>query len=104
MSGQLDIDIKTLEAKIYKEAGEAFNIGNCEETSLKGLLDVFLEAKENGKAIIFSTHHLDEVERLCDRVVIIHKGRLQHNGDINSALAATNQARLADAFFNLVNV
>ncbi len=61
-------------------------------------------AKENGKAIIFSTHHLDEVERLCDRVVIIHKGRLQHNGDINSALAATNQARLADAFFNLVNV
>ncbi|MBL7792793.1 MAG: ABC transporter ATP-binding protein [Saprospiraceae bacterium] len=59
-------------------------------------------AKENGKAVIFSTHHLDEVERLCDRVVIIHKGRLQHHGDIDSALAATNQTRLADAFFEMV--
>ncbi|NUQ22423.1 MAG: ABC transporter ATP-binding protein [Saprospiraceae bacterium] len=59
-------------------------------------------AKENGKAVIFSTHHLDEVERLCDRVVIIHKGRLQHHGDIDSALAATHQARLADAFFEMV--
>ncbi|MBK8703407.1 MAG: ABC transporter ATP-binding protein [Saprospiraceae bacterium] len=59
-------------------------------------------ARENGKAVIFSTHHLDEVERLCDRVVIIHKGRLQHHGDIDSALAATNQARLADAFFEMV--
>jgi sodium transport system ATP-binding protein len=60
-------------------------------------------AKEEGKAVIFSTHHLDEVERLCDRIAIIHNGKLQQLGTVEEVQHATNQDRLADAFFNLVN-
>lgn len=59
-------------------------------------------AKEDGKCVIFSTHHLDEVERLCDRIAIIHKGQLQQIGSIQEVQQSAGHKRLADAFFSLV--
>ncbi|MEN0006160.1 MAG: ABC transporter ATP-binding protein [Bacteroidota bacterium] len=59
-------------------------------------------AKEEGKAVIFSTHHLDEVERLCDRIAIIHQGKMQQIGSVEEVQQSTGQGRLADAFFQLV--
>ncbi|MCH2081204.1 MAG: ABC transporter ATP-binding protein [Saprospiraceae bacterium] len=59
-------------------------------------------AKEDGKCVIFSTHHLDEVERLCDRIAIIHQGQLQQIGSIQEVQQSARQERLADAFFSLV--
>lgn len=35
-----------------------------------------LEFKESGKTVFLSTHHLEEAERLCDRIGIIHNGKL----------------------------
>lgn len=40
------------------------------------LRDVLLELKRRGRTIFFSSHELSEVETLCDRVVMIHKGRV----------------------------
>ena len=60
-------------------------------------------AKEEQKAVIFSTHHLDEVERLCDRIAIINKGKLQKLGTVEEVQAETEKGKLADAFFQLVN-
>lgn len=59
-------------------------------------------AKEDGKAVIFSTHHLDEVERLCDRIAILSKGQLQQIGSVEAVQQATGQPKLAEAFFSLV--
>lgn len=59
-------------------------------------------AKEGNKAVLFSTHHLDEVERLCDRIVIIHEGQLHYNGDIEGVKSQTGASTLAEAFFSLV--
>lgn len=59
-------------------------------------------AKEEGKTVIFSTHHLDEVERLCDRIAIIHEGELRHYGTIADAKQQTGKQNLAHAFFALV--
>ncbi len=42
------------------------------------LLDQLLQAKGEGKAVVFSSHVLHEVERVCDRVAILSKGRLAH--------------------------
>ncbi|MCB9676439.1 MAG: ABC transporter ATP-binding protein [Alphaproteobacteria bacterium] len=33
-------------------------------------------AREEGRAVLYSTHIMSEVERLCDRVAIIHEGRI----------------------------
>lgn len=59
-------------------------------------------AEEEGKTVIFSTHHLDEVERLCDQIAIINQGKLAFNGTMEEAKSSTESTHLADAFFNLV--
>jgi beta-exotoxin I transport system ATP-binding protein len=40
------------------------------------LYDLILEEKKKGKSIFFSSHNLDEVQKICDRVAIIRKGNL----------------------------
>jgi len=40
-------------------------------------------AKENGKAILFSSHVLQEVEAVCDRVVILRQGKLVHHQEMS---------------------
>jgi ABC-2 type transport system ATP-binding protein len=42
------------------------------------LLDQLSAAGGRGQAVLFSSHVLAEVERICDRVGILHKGRLAH--------------------------
>ena len=59
-------------------------------------------AKEENKALIFSTHNLTEVERLCDRIAIIHQGDLVYLGDLDGIKNQTNTDTLAQAFFELV--
>ena len=48
---------------------------------LKGL------AEEDGITVVMSSHLLDEVERLCDRVAILERGRLRAEGDLGALLA-----------------
>ncbi len=40
------------------------------------LWEVLGEARQRGVAILLSTHYMEEAERLCDRVAILHKGRI----------------------------
>jgi ABC-2 type transport system ATP-binding protein len=42
------------------------------------LLEQLIDAKKRGQAVLFSSHVLQEVERVCDRVGILSKGRLVH--------------------------
>ena len=51
--------------------------------------DAFNEMKAQGKTIIFSTHQLDQAQKLCEDVAIIHKGRLQVAGDVQSVREST---------------
>ena len=60
-------------------------------------------AKEEKKTVIFSTHHLDEVERLCDRIAIIHQSNLVAIGTVEEVKAQVGKDNLAEAFFQLVN-
>lgn len=60
-------------------------------------------AKEEGKAVIFSTHNLTEVERLCDRIAIIHRGQLTKGGALVEVQSSTGHNTLAESFFHLVN-
>jgi ABC-2 type transport system ATP-binding protein len=46
-----------------------------------GLLEkTLLELKDQGKAIIFSTHRMDQVEKLCDSICLINKGEAVLSG------------------------
>ncbi len=57
--------------------------------------------KEEGKTIIFSSHTMAEVEKLCDRVAIIHKGRIVEAGDLQS-LKVKYGKDVEDLFVELV--
>src|SRR5919202_1404921 len=40
------------------------------------LRDVFLRRRERGTTIFFSSHELAEVSAMCDRILLVHRGRL----------------------------
>jgi sodium transport system ATP-binding protein len=52
----------------------------------------------NGKAVVFSTHIMQEVAALCDRVIVIAKGVIRAQGSPDELLAATGKSNLEDAF------
>jgi len=41
----------------------------------RNMKDIILKLKESGKTIIFSTHQMNEAERLCDHIFLINKGK-----------------------------
>jgi ABC-2 type transport system ATP-binding protein len=47
------------------------------------LRDVFLRRRERGTTIFFSSHELAEVEAMCDRVLLVNKGRLVEERDLD---------------------
>jgi len=49
--------------------------------------DLILELRATGKTVFFSTHILSDAESLCDRVAILHRGRLQGCGELRKILA-----------------
>lgn len=61
-----------------------------------------LESRKAGKGVIFSTHQMHDAEKLCDRVVIIHKGKVIANDYIKSIKEKMRALDLEDAFVKLV--
>lgn len=59
--------------------------------------------KERGKCVLFSTHIMREAERLADRVVMIHKGKILANGSLDALRENTGQTDLDDIFIHYVN-
>ena len=45
--------------------------------------DIILELRNKGTTIILSTHQMDEVERMCDRILMINKGKRVLYGNLN---------------------
>ncbi len=62
------------------------------------LRNILLELKQAGRTVFFSSHELGEVETLCDRVILIHKGRLLRDAPLE-ALRAECGGRSLEAFF-----
>lgn len=68
----------------------------------RAVLIKILELRDRGKTIIFSTHSMQEVSKLCDRVGIIYKGKLQADGRPGDLLDRFGQPDLEELFFHLV--
>lgn len=63
----------------------------------------FIEAARNrGKTVVYCTHIMSEVERLCDRVAVIHGGELKGEGTVQSLKESVGEASLEKAFLHLV--
>ena len=49
--------------------------------------DKIRELKERGVTVIVTTHYMEEAQRLCDRLVIMEKGKILVEGEPNSLIA-----------------
>lgn len=68
------------------------------------LKDLMTEARGAGAAVLVSTHMLDTAERLCDRIVILNRGRKVAEGtlaDVHARSRMTEDATLEDIFLKL---
>jgi sodium transport system ATP-binding protein len=60
------------------------------------------ECRDRGKTVIFSTHVMSEVEKLCDRIGIIHNGRLLTEGTLADLRQRFGKQNLEDIFVEVV--
>ena len=61
------------------------------------------DLRKQGKTILFSTHIMTEVQKLCDRVAIMAKGRIAAVGTLDELKAEYNQPDFEELFFSLVS-
>jgi ABC-2 type transport system ATP-binding protein len=65
--------------------------------SRNAILESVLELKQQGVAIVYTTHYMEEAERLCDRVGIIDEGRLVAEGtrrELTASVGQTDRLRM----------
>ncbi|MFP3947465.1 MAG: ABC transporter ATP-binding protein [Gemmatimonadota bacterium] len=63
---------------------------------------ILKDLRDGGKALIFSTHIMSEAEKLCDRIAIIHRGRILASGTLKELRQRTGQHYLEDIFVHFV--
>ena len=68
----------------------------------RGLRGFLKELRAEGRCVIFSSHIMQEVAALCDRIVIIAQGRVVAQGTPDELRAATGESNLEDAFVKLI--
>ncbi|NMC20023.1 MAG: ATP-binding cassette domain-containing protein, partial [Thermogutta sp.] len=68
----------------------------------RNLLQTIRELRDQGKCIIFSTHIMREVEKLCDRVAILCRGRILTQGTPDELRERFGEDDLEEIFFRLI--
>jgi ABC-type multidrug transport system, ATPase component len=63
---------------------------------------VIAEFRAEGKAILFSTHIMSEAEKLCDRIAIVHRGRIHACDTFENLRAASGKRYLEDIFVHFI--
>jgi len=62
------------------------------------------DAKGSGKCIVLSTHVMEEAEYLCDRIAVIHQGKIQALGTMDQLRVKTGKQRLREIFLQLLGL
>ena len=113
ISDRMDERISTLSKGLAQRVGfaQAFLVrprvllldepsSGLDPIGMREVRDWILSAREHGGSVLLSSHLLSEVERVCDRVAILHEGRVLEEGR-TSAIVREGEA-LEDAFVRLV--
>ncbi|NDP43466.1 MAG: ATP-binding cassette domain-containing protein [Aromatoleum sp.] len=70
--------------------------------STRALRDLLRALRAEGKCLLFSSHVMQEVSALCDRIVILGRGRVVATGTAAELVAQSGQTTLEDAFVHLL--
>ena len=64
--------------------------------------EFIIKCRSQDKVIVFSTHLMNEAEKLCDRIGVLHKGKLFAVGTLEELRKKTGQHYLEDIFLSIV--
>lgn len=67
--------------------------------SSKAIIDFMKQERERGKTVLYSTHYMEEAEFMCDRIVMINKGKIIASGTPQELREDTKTGNLRDTFF-----
>ncbi|MBS2011426.1 MAG: ATP-binding cassette domain-containing protein [Deltaproteobacteria bacterium] len=70
--------------------------------STRALRDVVRRLRAEGRCVLFSSHVMQEVAALCDRVVVVARGRVVAEGTPSEMCAKAGKGSLEDAFVTLI--
>ncbi len=70
--------------------------------STRNVRSLVTRLRDERRCVLISTHLMNEAQRLCDRVAIIHQGRLQAVGAPADLISQTGAANLEEAFVRIV--
>jgi sodium transport system ATP-binding protein len=68
----------------------------------EAILQFIESCRQKGKTVLFCTHHMHEVERLCDKIVMLRQGQICFTGTTKQMLEQTGQEHLDKAFLSIV--
>lgn len=68
----------------------------------RNLLQVIRQLRDAGKCLIFSTHIMSEVEKLCDRLAVMHQGQILDCGTLAALRSRHGHHDVEELFFSLV--
>ena len=63
-----------------------------------------ISLKETGKTLFFSTHLLADVESICDRIIILHNGKIGFSGSPIECCKKFQVGSLEDAYLKCIGV
>jgi len=64
--------------------------------SRSDILDSILELKKQGKTIIYTSHYMNEIEKICDDVAILHHGNIIKHAPLDELISLDNNAVVID--------
>jgi sodium transport system ATP-binding protein len=67
------------------------------------ILEFVRGCRDLGKTVIFSTHVMSEVEKICDRLAVIHDGRILADGTVAELKQRHGEEDLEELFVKLVS-
>lgn len=71
--------------------------------SSRAIIEFMKSEREAGKAVLYSTHYMEEAEFLCDRIIMIHKGKVIASGTPEELRKMTGTTNLRDTFLSLIH-
>ncbi|MBE5945341.1 MAG: ATP-binding cassette domain-containing protein [Lachnospiraceae bacterium] len=70
--------------------------------SSSAIIEFMKKEKAKGKAVLYSTHYMEEAEYICDRIIMINKGKIIKQGTIDELKQDTDTHNLREVFNALV--
>ena len=70
--------------------------------SSEAIVSFMKKEKEKGKTVLYSTHYMEEAQYLCDRIVMMYKGKVIASGTPKALMEQTSTDNLRDTFRSLI--